>query len=138
MSAISALTSSTSTNTSSIPAVSDRMNDLTTSDFIKMMVAELENQDPMSPMSNTEMLQQINQMRSITSSDQLSKSIESLTLGQVLSTASSMIGKTVTGVNTLGDSVTGRVDKVAIENGEAKLFIGNSTVLVGNVTGVSE
>jgi len=135
MSAIDTMFSSTST-TPSVSAVSDRMNELTTSDFIKMMVAELENQDPMNPMSNTEMLQQISQIRSITSNDQLTNSIEALTLGQALSTASSLIGKTVTGVNTLNESVTGKVDKVTIENGEAKLYVGHSIIGVGNVTAI--
>ena len=91
MSAIDSLFSTTA-NTPT-PINSDRMNELTMSDFIKMMVAELENQDPMNPMSNTEMLQQISQMRSITSSDRLTNGIEALTLGQALSTASSLIAK---------------------------------------------
>jgi len=112
------------------------MNELTMGDFIKMMVAELENQDPMNPMSNTEMLQQISQIRSITSNDRLTTSIESLTLGQTLSTASSLIGKTVTGVNTLNEEITGKVDKVTIENGEAKLSVGHSIIHVGNVTAI--
>lgn len=107
------------------------------SDFIKMMVAELENQDPMNPMSNTEMLQQISQIRSITSNDKLTNSIESLTLGQALSTASGLIGKTVTGVNSLNETVTGTVDKVSIENGEAKLYVGSSIINVGSVTAIS-
>jgi flagellar basal-body rod modification protein FlgD len=108
------------------------------SDFIKMMVAELENQDPMDPMSNTEMLQQISQIRSITSNDRLTSGIEALTLGQALSTASSLIGKTITGVNSLGEEITGKVDKVTIENGEAKLYVGHSIVSVGNVTSISD
>ena len=101
-----------------------------------MMVAQLENQDPMDPMSNTEMLQQISQMRSITSNDRLTSSIESLSLGQALSTASSLIGKTVTGVNTLNQSITGKVEKVTIENGEARLYVGSSIINVGNVTAI--
>ena len=124
--------------TSSVSATSDRLNDLTMSDFIKMMVAELSNQDPMNPMSNTEMLQQISQMRSVTSNDRLTAGIESLTAGQALSTASSLIGKTVTGVNTLNQSVTGKVEKVTIENGEAKLYVGFSIISVGNVTAIVE
>ena len=137
MSAIDSLPfSSTATNVSP-SASSDRLNDLTMSDFIKMMVAELENQDPMSPMSNTEMLQQMSQMRSITANDRLTTSIESLTLGQALSTAAGLIGKTVTGVNTLGLSETGKVDKVTIENGEAKLYVGSSIIPVSSVTAIA-
>jgi len=127
-----------STANSSTSVTSDRLNELSMSDFIKMMVAELENQDPMNPMSNTEMLQQMSQMRSITSNDRLTAGIESLTLGQALSTASSLIGKTVTGVNTLNQSVTGKVDKVTIENGEAKLYVGSSIINVGNVTAIAD
>jgi len=103
-----------------------------------MMVAQLENQDPMSPMSNTEMLQQVSQMRSITANDRLTNSIESLSIGQALSTASSLIGKTITGVNTLNQSVTGKVEKVTIENGEAKLYVGSSIINVGNVTAIAD
>ncbi len=125
-------------NAATSATASDRMNDLTMTDFIKMMVAELENQDPMNPMSNTEMLTQINQMRSITSSDKLSSTIEALSLGQSLSTASSLIGQTVTGVDSLGKTVSGKVDKVKIENGEAVLYIGNSVVKVGNITAINE
>ena len=137
MSAIDSLLSSASTNTT-VSAASDRMNELTMSDFIKMMVAELENQDPMNPMSNTEMLQQISQIRSITSNDQLTSSIESLSLGQALSTASGLIGKTVTGVNSLGEEVEGKVDKVTIENGEAVIYVGNSNIKVGSITSIKE
>ena len=136
MSAIDSLFSGSSASTS-VSANSDRLNELTMSDFIKMMVAELENQDPMNPMSNTEMLQQVSQIRAITSNDRLTTSIESLTLGQALSTASSLISKTVTGVNTLNEETTGKVDKVTIENGEARLYIGSSIVNVGNITSIA-
>lgn len=119
-------------------AAKDRMNDLTMTDFIKMMTAELENQDPMNPMSNTEMLSQINQLRQITASDKLSGSIEALTLGQALTTASNLIGKTVTGINSLGEEINGKVDKVTIEDGTPKLYVGSSLVDIGNITAINE
>jgi flagellar basal-body rod modification protein FlgD len=115
------------------------MNDLTTSDFIKMMVAELQHQDPMDPMSNTEMLSQISQMRQITANDKLSSGIESLLQGEALSTASSLIGKTITGINSLGENITGKVDKVTIESGGiAKLHIGSSIVEIKSVTAIND
>jgi flagellar basal-body rod modification protein FlgD len=115
----------------------DRMNDLTMSDFIKMMVAELQNQDPMSPMSNTEMLQQVNQLRQISSNDKLSTGIEALTLGQALTTASGLIGRTVTGTDSLGEKTTGKVDKVTIEDGKPKIHIGSSILELGSINSVS-
>ncbi|MDR3181991.1 MAG: hypothetical protein LBT89_03575 [Planctomycetaceae bacterium] len=125
------------TSSASSAVVSDRMNELTMSDFINMMTAELTNQDPTNPMSNTEMLSQISQIRSITSNDRLTSGIEALSLGQALSTASGLIGKTVTGVNTLNETITGKVDKVTIEDGKAKLYIGSSIVNVENVTAIN-
>jgi flagellar basal-body rod modification protein FlgD len=126
------------TTAAAATAGSDRMNDLTTSDFIKMMVAELQHQDPMSPMSNTEMLSQISQMRQITSNDKLAAGIESLAMGEALATASSLIGKTVTGVNSIGEETTGKVDKITIESGGvAKLHIGSSIVEISKITEVN-
>jgi flagellar basal-body rod modification protein FlgD len=134
---IDTLYNSSSASASSSVAGSDRMNELTMTDFIKMMTAELTNQDPTNPMSNTEMLAQIGQIRSITSNDKLTTGIEALTLGQALSTASSLIGKNVTGMNSQNETVSGKVDKVTIEDGKAKLFVGSSIVNVENVTAIN-
>jgi flagellar basal-body rod modification protein FlgD len=120
-------------STYSTTANSDRMNDLTMADFIKMMTAELQNQDPTNPMSNTDMLSQIGQIRSITSNDKLSSSIEALTLGQSLSTASSLIGKKITGSDQNDNQVSGTVDKITIEDGVTTLHIGSSKI---NVSGI--
>ncbi len=128
----------------------DRMNDLTMVDFIKMMTAELQNQDPTNPMSNSDMLAQIGQIRQITSNDKLTTGIDSLTTGiaemsasQTMSLASGMIGKTVTGSYTKEATdgktaekvaVSGKVDKVSINNGAVKLHIGSSTIDASSVT----
>jgi flagellar basal-body rod modification protein FlgD len=106
------------------------------SDFIKMMTAELQNQDPMNPMSNTDMLSQIGQIRSITSNDKLTSSIEALTLGQALSTASSLIGKKITGVDQSDNQVTGTVDKITIEDGLTTLHIGSSKITVDSINSI--
>ena len=42
-------------------------------DFLKLMIAELQNQDPLDPMENSEMLQQLSQMRSIGATDKLTE-----------------------------------------------------------------
>jgi len=128
----------------------DRMNDLTMVDFIRMMTAELQNQDPTNPMSNTEMLAQIGQMRQITSNDKLTSGIDALTGGidtlnsnQTMSLAAGMIGKTVKGSYTTeptDDSlpekveVSGTVDKVSIDKGVVKLHIGSATIDASSVT----
>jgi flagellar basal-body rod modification protein FlgD len=105
-------------------------------DFIKMMTAELQNQDPTNPMSNTDMLSQIGQIRSITSNDKLSSSIEALTLGQSLATASSLIGKKITGSDKNDNQITGKVDKITIEDGTTTLHVGSSEITINSIKSI--
>ena len=128
----------------------DRMNDLTMADFIRMMTAELQNQDPTNPMSNAEILSQIGQIRQVTSNDRLTNGVDALTSGiaalnsnQMISLAAGMIGKTVKGsymTVASGDrasekiEVAGAVDKVSIDKGIVKLHIGSETIDASSVT----
>ena len=90
--ATSPVGSTAQTNTQSSGSGKDAIDSLDTSAFIKMLVAELQNQDPMNPMSNSEMLQQVSQIRSIQSNDNLSTTLQSVLLGQNLATAGYMMG----------------------------------------------
>ncbi|MDR3108642.1 MAG: hypothetical protein LBU65_02995 [Planctomycetaceae bacterium] len=135
MSAIYDYAASTSSS-STTSKTGDAMNNLTTSDFLAMMVAELQNQDPMSPMENADILNQINQIRSITSSDKLSTTLESVALGQSFVSASSLIGKTITGKSEAGAEVTGAVDRVVFENGVPSIYVGDAIVKLENITAI--
>jgi len=137
MSAVTSLVS-TSGGSGTNGAQYDRFQELGTEAFLKMMIAELQSQDPLNPMDNSKMLEQINQIRSISASDGLTKSIESLQMGQSMSTAAGLLGKNVTGMDVIGNEVTGKVDRVVFENGKPKLFVGNTIVELGNVYGMAE
>ena len=102
----------------------DAMNDISVDDFLKMLIAEMRHQDPLSPMDNSQILQQISQIREIKSNDELSETLESLFLGQNVANASGMIGKWVMKVGE--DDIVqlvGRVERVMIENGVPKLNV---------------
>ena len=45
------------------------------------MITELQNQDPLNPMDNTQMLEQINQIRQIGATDKLTSTLDSVLLG---------------------------------------------------------
>ncbi len=136
MSVYDALSSASTGSSNSSAKTGDAFNDLGTGDFIKMMVAELQYQDPMNPTDNAALLDQINQIRSISSSDKLSATLESVARGQSLMSAAQMIGKTVIGTDTSGNTVDGQVDRVTIENGEAKIYVGTSIVPLENITSI--
>jgi flagellar basal-body rod modification protein FlgD len=114
--------------------------------FIKLMVTELQNQDPLNPMDNSQILSQISQIREIEATDKMSKSLDSLLtsqsavlLGQGLANAGTLIGKKVSGLmetkvddgdpdtkdEVTTETVTGVVDRVSIEDGNAVLHVGD-------------
>jgi flagellar basal-body rod modification protein FlgD len=111
----------------------DALRGLDLRGFLDLMIAELQNQDPMNPMDNSEMLQQISQIRSIDSTDKLTTTLDSVMLGQSISSASALIGKQVEALSDDAKEVTGKVDSVAIEDGVAKLRIGDAKVGLKNL-----
>ncbi len=85
--------------------------------FLKLMITQLNNQDPFKPMENGEFLGQIAQFSSVTGLDKLNNQFESLstslTSGQALQ-AGAVVGRDVlvpvgTGFVTPGESVRGQV-----------------------------
>ena len=114
----------------------DAYKSLDLNTFMKLLVTEMSNQDPLDPMNNQEILQQISQIRSIEASDRLTTTLDSVLLGQNVATAGSMLGRTITGLDDGGAEVSGRVDRVSIAGGEAKLYVGDRAVSLNNVSGI--
>lgn len=90
------------------------MDDLGTGDFLDLLVAELQNQDPLNPADNSQLLQQISQIRQITSNDSMISTLESVQAGQEVATASQLIGKHVKALSTDNEEVEGVVDRVSL------------------------
>jgi flagellar basal-body rod modification protein FlgD len=92
-------------------------NELGLNTFLKLMVTQLNNQDPFKPMENGEFLSQIAQFGSVSGLDRLNQSFESLaaslTSGQALQ-AGSLVGREIlapvdTGYLMPGGSLRGQV-----------------------------
>ncbi len=103
-------------------------------DFITLLVTELQNQDPLEPMKNAEIVQQISQIREIESNRRLTETLESVLLGQSVLTASSLLEQTIVGLSDSLETVTGQVDRVSISDGLAKLHVGEYAISLNNVT----
>ena len=73
----------------------DALRDLDMDEFLKLMITELQNQDPLNPFENNEILQQISQIREIGATGKLTETLDAVLLGQNLTSATSMIGKTI-------------------------------------------
>ena len=118
---------------------SSNYNELDIDDFLKLLISELQNQDPLDPMDNSEMVQQIGPIREIGATDQLTKTLSSLSSSQELVTASSLIGKTVEGLAEDSSAVDGIVDRITVETSDendtrtVKVHVGGKTMDIKNI-----
>ncbi|MCU0719632.1 MAG: flagellar biosynthesis protein FlgD [Pirellula sp.] len=138
----SAFTSGASqtTNSAANSVQGDGLNDVDMSQFLNLMITELQNQDPLNPTDNAALLEQIGQLRSIGANDQLVSTLSSFSNTQELTTASSLIGKKVSGLDVKGDEVDGEVSSVSVKIDEkdrnkrtVQVHVGSQIVDMRNV-----
>jgi flagellar basal-body rod modification protein FlgD len=104
-------------------ATTNAINDIDLSTFLDIMIAELQNQDPLNPLDNKDMLAQISQLREVGATDKLTATLESVLIGQNLTSSISMIGSEVDALSDDNQRVSGVVSRVSLENGEPKLHL---------------
>src|SRR5262249_20421791 len=100
---------------SSSSSADNGLQDLDVNQFLQLMITQLQNQDPLNPMDNTALVQQLGELRSIVASDQLTTTLQAVQTQQSLTTASSLIGKTVTALDSDNNNVTGVVQSVSVQ-----------------------
>ena len=81
---------------------------LSSDDFMKLFLAQLQNQDPTKPMDDSQMLSELSQMTQVSTLN----SLQTTLAGSQLSQASALIGKNVTGTDVNGTAVNGVVTSV--------------------------
>ncbi len=121
---------------SSATSTGSKSNSLDTVDisqFLQMMITELQNQDPLNPMQNSQIMQELGQMQQITASNKLTSTLDGMALGQSLSNATGLIGKQIDGIDDNGDPASGVVSRVSVANSKAKLHVGAQIVSLTNV-----
>ena len=96
--------------------------------YLKLLVAQMSNQDFNNPMDDSEVLAQMAQYSML-------EGIKNMTLQSSISYASSLVGKTVT-VNDKEQYLTGVVDSISIENNKAYLVIDGNKILSSKVTDI--
>jgi flagellar basal-body rod modification protein FlgD len=111
---------------------------LKTEDFIKMMITQLQNQDPLEPAKNQELLAQMSQIGQLQSQTLLQESLHGMVLQQNVGAAGNLIGKVVEGVDDAGEPLDGLVTSVRVEKSEVLLELDNGKRLaLGKVTGIA-
>lgn len=138
MSRIPATTSIDQTTTTSTQK-GPGLNDLDVDQFLGLLIAEMQNQDPLNPMENSELVQQISQIREISATNQLTDTLTSVLLGQNTATASSLIGKRISALTDDAENVEGIVTRasVTVNDGDGKrsirVHVGDESVSLDNI-----
>lgn len=110
---------------SNVEKASKKSNELGKDAFLKLMMTQMQYQDPLSPMDNSQM---VAQMAQITSVEQLNNISEQLsTLGQSLGNESGLIGKLVAWVS---ETKTGNYD---VATGKGEVIIEKASGIVDSI-----
>jgi flagellar basal-body rod modification protein FlgD len=118
-------------------------------DFLKLMVEQMRNQNPLEPQDNSEFFNQIAQFQTLDAMNVISEAITTLVEISGLSNASSLIGRDViasvpqsadpeTGFPRPDQEVTGVVDRVSFDANGAVLHIGALSVPASLVIEISD
>jgi flagellar basal-body rod modification protein FlgD len=81
---------------------------LSTDDFMKLFLAQLQNQDPTKPVDDSQMLNELSQMTQVSTLQGVQTALQ----GSQLAQSSALIGKNVTGIDVNGTAVNGVVTSV--------------------------
>jgi len=105
--------------------------------FLKLLVAQMSNQDPLEPMDNKDMVLQLAQFSSIEGTNNLNNNFTSFMNTNNLTVASSMIGKTVVYSDaTTGYDVMGNVSKVNVNGSKIGLVVDGKEIEMYQISSV--
>jgi len=113
--------------------------DLSSEEFMDILISELKNQDPLDPQDTTKLLEQLSSLRTIESQTNLQDKLENLVEQNQVSAASNMIGKVVQGVDSTNTNSTGLVVSVRVTQDGVFLELDNGRSMeMSQVTAITD
>ncbi|GAB2518181.1 flagellar hook assembly protein FlgD [Paramicrobacterium agarici] len=128
---------STGLYTSTVTPAQDRKQTLDSEVFMQLLVTQLKNQDPSSPMNTNEMISQTTQlamMEQLTAMATTSNENFALSMRQ---TAAALVGQQASYLDADGNEVSGLVSSVSFAESVPQVTIGDTTVPLDAVSGIS-
>ena len=106
-------------------------------DFLKLLVTQLQHQDPMNPMDDKDFMGQMAQFSSLEQITNLVAATQREAFSSQMSQAVGLIGHEVSWVTADGTSGTGTASKVSIADGAIQITVGDSQVAPDEIVQVS-
>jgi flagellar basal-body rod modification protein FlgD len=129
---VSSINESSSTTATETETDDESSNTLGQEAFLELLVAQLQNQDPLDPMDNTEYVSQLAQFSSLEQMQSLNDTMSQYLSYDAIYSSSSLIGETIE----LSDGTTGEVEKLAFEDGETYLYVAGQEYSIDDVANV--
>lgn len=109
-------------------------SDMSSEEFVEIMLTELSNQDPLEPNDSQALLEQISTIRSIESDLEMIDRLEDMVSSNEFASATSLVGSMVAGVDDLGERVADLVLSVTkTSDGPIMNLVDGSRVPFANI-----
>ena len=125
-----------SLSTGQTTSVSNPNGILGKDDFLKLLVAQMQNQDPMNPMDNNQTMSQMAQFSTVEGITNLNTEVSNQNFSNQVSQSVELLGKTVTWLNADGSADSGVADKVTVSGGSIQIDVNGQTVSPGAIVSV--
>lgn len=119
-------------------ASSGALSGINTDQFLQLLVAQLQNQDPLDPVSDRDFINQLATLNTVQGIQSLNANFSEMLKLQQLTQGADLIGKTVTYAPPGGgDPRSGTVSAVSVQDGSYVLNIGSDKVALSQVQNVT-
>lgn len=124
---------------SSVAETTQKRTQLTREEFFKVLTAQLTQQNPLEPMDSQDFLAQLVQLQNLEVTADLSNNFAGMLTQNALSSAGSLLGRSVRGTADSGDEATGSVRSISVDEGKVRLRLDEGSVMsLENVTEISD
>lgn len=124
------------------PGATDAMDDQLGRDaFLRLLLTQVANQDPLEPVENTEMVAQLAQFSSLEQMNNMVTGLNTLTgnIDQLnFISATGMLGREITGLDIDGELIQGRVDHVQLNGSVVMLTVNDRLVSMAGVQAIRD
>jgi flagellar basal-body rod modification protein FlgD len=102
--------------------------------FLKLMITQMQYQDPLQPQDNSQFLAQLAQFTTLEQMTNIASDEQEAVFTNQLSVEQKLMGQTVSYTTTDQQTVTGTVTGIKVQNGEAQLIVGGTPVSLDSLT----
>ncbi|MGB1124834.1 MAG: flagellar hook capping FlgD N-terminal domain-containing protein [Phycisphaeraceae bacterium] len=102
---------------------------LSSGEFLQIILSELSNQDPLAPNDTAAILEQLSSIRNIETQTQLDDKLSDLVTQNSISTSANFIGKFVSGLDANNNNAQGIVESLSVRDGKPVLNLAGGAEL---------